>query len=340
LKRYNNITFILVLGFSLLLLISCQSDENTLTIYTSVDRNYSEQVFNDFEEKTGIKVLPAYDTEASKTTGMVNKLIEEQNNPVANVFWNGEFAQTILLKEKGILASYTSPEAAVIPKNYKDDEGYWTAFGGRARCILVNTDLLTPNEYPDTFADVLDDQYEASKVGLAYPIFGTTATHAAAIFAEIGESEATSFYERIKKRGVRIVDGNGVVRDLVADGTLLFGLTDTDDALGAVNKGKPVKIIWPDQGPDQQGTLIVPNTVAIIKGSENNENARAFVDYILSEETSDYLFEIGWIQGSTRAPDGEVTILGEEIKTIDVSLEEVYENIEKAKEVLGKVFIR
>lgn len=329
-----------MLGFSLLLLISCQSDENTLTVYTSVDRNYSEQVFNDFEEKTGIKVLPAYDTEASKTTGMVNKLIEEQNNPVANVFWNGEFAQTILLKEKGILASYTSPEATVIPENYKDDEGYWTAFGGRARCILVNTDLLVPDEYPDSFYDVLNNQYEASKIGLAYPIFGTTATHAAAIFAKMGESEATDFYERVKKRGVRIVDGNGVVRDLVADGTILFGLTDTDDALGALKKGKPVKIIWPDQGPEQQGTLIVPNTVAIIKGSENNKNAQAFVDYILSEETSNYLFEIGWIQGSTRAPDGELTILGEQIKTIDVSLEEVYENIEKAKKVLGKVFIR
>jgi iron(III) transport system substrate-binding protein len=228
----------------------------------------------------------------------------------------------------------------VIPKNYKDDEGYWTAFGGRARCILVNTDLLAPDEYPDTFADALNTQYEASKIGLAYPIFGTTATHAAAIFAKMGESEATDFYEKVKARGIRIVDGNGVVRDLVADGTLIFGLTDTDDALGAVNKGKPVKIIWPDQGSDQMGTLIVPNTVAIIKGSEANENAKAFVDYLLSEETSDYLFEIGWIQGSTRAPDGEVTILGEQIKTIDVSLEEVYENIEKAKEVLGKVFIR
>jgi len=340
LNRYNNLFFILMLTLSLLLLSSCQSDENTLIIYTSVDRNYSEQVFNDFEEKTGIKVLPAYDTEASKTTGMVNKLIEEQNNPVANVFWNGEFAQTILLKEKGILAPYKSPEATVIPQNYKDDEGYWTAFGGRARCILVNTDLVPPNEYPDSFADILNDEYEPSKIGLAYPIFGTTATHAAAIFAEMGALEATNFYERVEERGVRIVDGNGVVRDLVADGTLIFGLTDTDDALGAVNKGKPVKIIWPDQGEDQQGTLIVPNTVAIIKGSENNKNAQAFVDYILSEETSDYLFEIGWIQGSTRAPDGEVTILGEEIKTIDVSLEEVYENIEKTKEVLGKVFIR
>lgn len=324
----------------ILLFVGCKHKKNTVIIYTSVDRNYSEQVFNDFEEKTGIKVLPAYDSEASKTTGMVNKLIEEQDSPVANVFWNGEFAQTILLKEKGVLASYRSKEEEFISSNYKDDEDYWTAFGGRARCILVNTDLLTPNEYPNAFGDLLNDKYEASKIGLAYPIFGTTATHAAAIFAKIGESEGTDFYEAIEARGIRIVDGNGAVRDLVSDGQLIFGITDTDDALGAIKKGKPVEIIWPDQETDQKGTLIVPNTVAIIKGSANNQNAQAFIDYILSEATEDFLFEIGWIQVSTREFDGEIEIEGQKIKTLDVSLEDIYKEIEKTKEILGKVFIR
>ena len=324
----------------ILLLVCCKREENTVIIYTSVDRNYSEQVFNNFEEKTGIKVLAAYDSEASKTTGMVNKLIEEKDNPVAAVFWNGEFAQTIVLKEKGILASYRSVEADVIPSNYKDDEGYWTAFGGRARCILVNTDLVQFDDYPTKFADVLDEKYEASKVGIAYPIFGTTATHAAAIFANLGSDAATNFYKAIYERSVRVVNGNATVRDLVADGQLIFGLTDTDDALVAINKGKPVKIIWPDQGPDDKGTLIVPNTVAIIQGSANNQNAQAFVDYILSEATEEFLFEIGWIQVSTRAFDGDIEIDGQKIKILYVSLEDVYKEIEKTKEILGKVFIR
>jgi len=339
--RKNNIfgVFILYLMLSLLL-VSCKREENTVIIYTSVDRNYSEQVFNDFEEKTGIKVLPAYDSEASKTTGMVNKLIEEKDNPVAAVFWNGEFAQTILLKEKGVLASYKSMEADDISSKYKDEEGYFTAFGGRARCILVNTDLLQSDDYPTKFADVLDEKYEASKVGIAYPIFGTTATHAAAIFADLGSEIATNFYKKLYERNIRVVDGNAAVRDLVVDGQLVFGLTDTDDALVAINKGKPVKIIWPDQGIDDKGTLIVPNTVAIIQGSANNQNAQVFVDYILSEATENFLFEIGWIQVSTRTSDGEIEIDGQKIKTLDVSLEDVYKEIEKTKKILGKVFIR
>ena len=339
--RRNYVFRVLLLYLMLsLLLVSCKQDENTLIVYTSVDRNYSEQVFNDFEEKTGIKVLPAYDSEASKTTGMVNKLIEEKENPVADVFWNGEFAQTILLKEKGILASYKSKKADDISINYKDEEGYFTAFGGRARCILVNTDLLEYDDYPKTFADVLNDKYEASKIGIAYPIFGTTATHAAAIFADLGSDVATNFYKDLYDRNIRVVDGNATVRDLVVDGQLIFGLTDSDDALVAINKGKPVKIIWPDQGQEDRGTLIVPNTVAIIKGSASNQNAQTFVDYMLSEETEKFLFDIGWIQFSLRESDGKIEIDGQKIKTLDVSLEDVYSEIEQSKKILGEVFIR
>jgi hypothetical protein len=72
---------VLALVTSLVLLPACAPREKTVTIYTSVDRNFSELVFEDFEKKTGIKVIAGYDTEASKTTGLVNKLIEEAKQP-------------------------------------------------------------------------------------------------------------------------------------------------------------------------------------------------------------------------------------------------------------------
>ena len=106
-RKKMTLIYSAVIIFSLIL-TACSQKEKTVIVYTSVDRNYSEQVFKDFENKTGIKVKAVYDTEASKTTGMVNRLIAEKENPVADVFWNGEFAQTILLKEKGILARHTS----------------------------------------------------------------------------------------------------------------------------------------------------------------------------------------------------------------------------------------
>lgn len=332
---------ILWLAVALFAFTGCNDRENSVTIYTSVDRNYSELVFSDFEEKTGIKVLAVYDTEASKTTGMVNRLVEEMNNPVADVFWNGEFAQTIVLKEKGVLKPYVSEAAERIPNKFRDPDGYWTAFGGRARCILVNTEILAEADYPTGFLDFVSDKYDPSMIGIAYPLFGTTATHSAAIFAVRGERDAEAFYQSLFDRGIHVVSGNGAVRDLVADGQLAFGFTDTDDALGAVRQGKPVKIIIPDQEEGAEGTLIVPNTVAMIEGGQSEEHAKAFIDYLLNEKTEDYLMEIGWIQVSAGSDDNlEELGMDGVIKTMDISLESVYEKIEVTKTTLQRIFIR
>ena len=50
-------------------------------------------------------------------------------------------------------------------------------------------------------------------------------------------------------------------------GQIAFGLTDTDDAMGEIDAGSPVVIIYPDRQPDGLGTLFIPNTLAVIKGS-------------------------------------------------------------------------
>lgn len=326
---------------TILTCVGCGKQGKTVTVYTSVDRNFAELVFKDFEEKTGIKVLAGYDTEASKTTGMINKLVEEAKNPRADVFWNGEFAQTILLKGKGILTPYYSKNAENIPSIFKDSEGYWTAFGGRARCILFNTELLEEKDYPKTFSDFIDSKYPADKVGMAYPLFGTTATHAAALYALKGDDKAEEFYKKLYERGIRIVDGNGVVRDLVVDGQLLFGMTDTDDALGAIEKGAKVGMIFPDQGDEEDGTLIIHNTVAMVKKQKENENTKVFIDYLLSEETEKYLMEIGWIQAPVRKLDVDIEGLElDKLKTVDVTLDEVYEKIEKAISSLKEIYVR
>ena len=341
-KSIRSILFLLLLVIiSSMLITGCGEKEKTVTVYTSVDRNFSELVFKDFEEKTGIKVLAGYDTEASKTTGMVNKLVEEAKNPRADVFWNGEFSQTIMLKEKDVLTPYKSKSADSIPDKYKDTDGYWTAFGGRARCILVNTDLLKAEDFPSSYSDFLNEKYPADKIAMAYPLFGTTATHAAALYALWGDEKAEDFFRKLYERGIRIVDGNGVVRDLVVDGQMIFGITDTDDALGAVEKGAKVSIIFPDQGEGQDGTLIVPNTVAMVKKRQQNDNAKVFIDYLLSEETEKYLVEIGWIQAPVR--DLAVKAAGVDlggIKTLDVTLDKVYDKLEKSISALKEIYIR
>ncbi|KQC03577.1 MAG: hypothetical protein APR53_01010 [Methanoculleus sp. SDB] len=337
--------FIIACGVAfviLALLAGCvDQEERSVVVYTSVDQVYAEPVLDAFEEETGIQVRAVYDVEAAKTTGLVNRLIAEKGNPLADVFWNGEFMQTILLKEEGVLASYDSPNAARIPEQYRDPEGCWTGVGGRARVLLVNTDRVLPGEYPSSVFDLVSDRYAASDVGIAYPMFGTSATHAAALYAVLGEEEGRAFFEALHDRGVRVVDGNSVVRDLVANGQLKVGLTDTDDACRAYEDGAPVALILPDQEEGGIGTLVIPNTVALISGAPHPDEGKRLVDYLLSEETEQKFLAIGWIQVSVRDGGESLSCIGMEgVRGMNTSATAVHAELQQAKQDLTGIFIR
>ena len=90
-----------ILCLMLCVLGACQSrSPQEVVIYTSLDQLFSEPVLKDFEKNSSIKVKALYDTEVSKTVGLVNRLIAERDNPQADVFWNSEIVRTILLKRE------------------------------------------------------------------------------------------------------------------------------------------------------------------------------------------------------------------------------------------------
>ena len=326
------------------LLVGCarsQSEGKSVIVYTSVDQLYSEPILERFESETGIRVLAVYDVEAAKTTGMVNRLIAEKGNPQADVFWSGEFVQTILLKEEGVLAPYYSPNAADIPEPYLDPDRYWAGFAGRARIILVNTDRVAPEAAPRSIYDFLDPRWSGDEMGIAYPLFGTTATHAAALYAALGAEGGRKLFAQLQHRGVQVLDGNSVVRDQVAAGRLAFGLTDTDDACGAIRDGAPVAVVLPDQGDGQLGTLLIPNTVALIDSAPNDENGRQLIDFLLSQPVAEELLASGWSQVSLRTTDTRSACLPEfSIQDMEVNLTAIYGQLQTSKTEMAEIFVR
>ena len=81
---------------------------------------------------------------------------------------------------------------------------------------------------------------------------------------------------------MQVLSGNKQVATAVGSGQIAFGLTDTDDAMGEIDAGSPVSIVYPDREPDGLGTLFIPNTLAIIKGSPHQKAAEALADHLLS----------------------------------------------------------
>lgn len=301
--------------------VACAGSDSVV-VYVSLDQPFSEPILRKFERETGIRVNAVYDVEAAKTTGLVNRLIAERARPVADVFWNNEFAQTIVLQQRGLLQPYVSPAARDIPAQFRDEEGHWTGFAARARVLIVNTELVPPEQTPNSIFDLSDPAWKG-EVGIANPLFGTTATHAAALFAYLGEPEAKAYFEGLLANDVRIVDGNSVVRDMVASGELKVGLTDTDDACVAIERGDPVMMVFPDQ--DGIGTFAIPNTVMLISGGPNPDGAKHLIDFLLGVSVEEALAHASSRQMPVRSAvptPGDMPSLTE-LRCMDVRAEEV-----------------
>lgn len=265
----------------------CSSGEpaRSVVVYTSTDQTEASRIFSAFEKETGIIVKAVFDIEAQKTTGLANRLIAEMPRPQADVFWNNELSRTLLLFEKGALVPYQSPSAADIPDQWKDADHKWASFSWRARVIAYNTDLVKDEDVPRTLEDLTKPEWKG-RVAIANPLFGTTAAHTAAIAAVLGEKKALDYFRRLKANGVRVYEGNSVVRDAVANGEVLVGLTDTDDvALGM--KSMPIDMILPDQREGEIGTLVVPNSVALVAGAPHEAEAIILIDYLLSRKAEE-----------------------------------------------------
>jgi iron(III) transport system substrate-binding protein len=256
---------------------------DTVTVYSALDREFAEPILKAYEARTGVRVLAKFDVESTKTVGLTNLIMAESVRPRCDLFWNNEILNTLRLKEKGLLAPFHPGNAAELPDTFKAGDGTWYGFAARARILVVNTRLVAESDRPRGIADLLDPRWKG-QVAIAKPLFGTTATQAACLFAAWGDAKARKFFIDLKANGVQVLSGNKQVAQAVGSGQAAFGLTDTDDAMGEIDAGNPVVIVYPDRREGELGTLFIPNTLAIIKGAPHPKAAEALADALLSPE--------------------------------------------------------
>ena len=272
---------------------STQDAARTVTLYVSTDRVFSEPVLREYEGRSGVTVNAVYDTEETKSTGLANRLLAEKARPQADVFWSNEPVRTLVLKSRDVLAPYRSPSAEGIPAALLDPDGYWTGFSARIRVIAYNTQTVGLTDAPQSIFDLADPKWKG-QVAIADPRFGSTSFHVAALYALAGDEKMDEFFRRLKANGVRVVEGNSVVRDLVARGEVKTGLTDTDDVNVAIENGHPVGMVLPDR--EGLGVPVMPNMVSLIAGAPHPEEARKLIDYLLSADVERQLAQSEAVQ--------------------------------------------
>ncbi len=276
----------LVLGGMWVLAVRPQAGQQVV-VYTALDQEFSQPVFEEFTRQTGITVLGKFDTESTKTVGLTQALLAERERPRCDVFWNNEIVNTLRLGQAGLLEHFETASASLFPSQYRSAEGAWFGFAARARVLIVNTKLVPEENYPRSIMDLIDPEWKG-RVGIAKPLAGTTASHAACLFTVWGSERAEDFFRAVKANA-RVMAGNKQVAIAVARGELAFGLTDTDDAIIELEQGRPVSIVYPDQGEGEVGTLFIPNTVAVIEGAPHRQAAEKLIDFLLSPQVEEML---------------------------------------------------
>lgn len=321
-QRRSRFILLLVLAA----LVGCRNHGREVVVYLSIDQVFTEPILRDFERQSGVKVRAVFDTEETKSTGVLNRIIAEARSPQADVFWSGDPVRPQLLVKRGLVQAYVSPQAASVPPAFKAADGTWTGGAARARLLLVNKTRVKPDDMPRSVRDLADPRWKG-QTAIANPLFGTTTMHVAALADAWGDDALKAFLGKLKANGCRIASSNGEVKRLVASGEVAFGLADTDDAAEALHDGAPIEVVYPDQ--DGMGTLLMPTAVVPLAGP-HAEEARRLVDYLLSLPAEQKLVDVAAhipLRSDVKpAPGGK---RASEIKTMQIDYSKVADTMER-----------
>lgn len=284
------------------LAVSCNREggsAQSVVLYTSVDEPVARQIVDDFERQSGIRVELITDAESNKSVGLARKLVAEKDRPQADVFWANEVFNTINIADEGVFAPYESPSAQDIPELFKDPRHRWAGVALRARVVARSPKIPPGGKLPQVkgIEDLTNPAWK-DHVAVSNPNAGTAGGWVSALYMLWGRQKADSYFRGLHDNGVKLLGGNSVVAQQIAEGTVWIGMTDNDDVADAREHIGPLDLILPDQ--DSFGTLTIPCTVSLVKGAPHPDVAGKLIDYLLSRATEQRLIDLHFAGYSVR----------------------------------------
>ena len=180
-------------------------------------------------------------------------------------------------------APYVSEYAGDVAPEYDLGGGIWTPFSALPVVLIYNTKLVRQNP-PERWADLLDAGWRG-RIAFADPtVSGSSCTALGTLLQAVGgntDNTLAAFFRNLDGR--IIADSGGVVPD-VADGSCYVGVTLEENARKAIADGLDVAIVYP-----AEGTSVLPDGAAIVRGCAHEENARKFIDFLLSPDVQQLL---------------------------------------------------
>jgi len=333
----RRILVIALVLISLMTLTGCQESAaptavvkqaGKLTVYTSMpeaDIQVLSEAFNKTYPDIEVSVF------RSGTEEVVSKIMAEKEvgNISADVLLLSDSRTFEILKNEDLLMSYKSKELKGISKKYYDEANTYTGTKIISTGIIINTDLVKQEVkgYQDLLAASFKDQ-----LIMPSPLYSGAAAYNLGVLTRT-DGIGWAYYEALKKNGVTVEKGNGAVQKAVVGGEKGAGIIVDFMAIRSKADGAPVEFIYPDDG-----ALIVTEPIAILKASKNQELAKLFVDYSLSEAGQEVVSQIGYtpIKEGVAAPEGFKTV--GELTNLTYDLSVLAENQDADKEKFTALF--
>jgi iron(III) transport system substrate-binding protein len=248
---------------------------STLTVYSGREEELVAPLFERFEEETGIDVEVRYADSAE----LAATIAEEGGNSPADVFFAQDPGSLGAVEDQ--LAELPSEVLERVDERFRDDDGRWVGTSGRARVLAYNTDELEEGDVPDSVFDLVDEAWKG-KVGLP-PTNASFQAFVTAMRLDAGEERTREWLEALKANDVKFYEKNTPVVEAVAAGEIQLGLVN-HYYLYLVKEEQPDAPIANKFLPgDDPGALVSVAGAGVLAGSDDEEAAVRFVEFLLAD---------------------------------------------------------
>jgi iron(III) transport system substrate-binding protein len=266
-------------------LIEAAQKEGKIVYYTSIDLPVAERIAKAFEAKyPGIAVR----VERSGAERVFQRVAQEYASGIraVDVANSSDAAHFVAWKRDGLLAPYVPEDVAKhYPPEHKDPDGMFASFRIYLCTVGYNTSLVTADEAPKSYADLLDPKWK-SKIVKSHPSYsGGTLTSTFQVARDVG----WDYFEKLARQNVMQVQSAADPPKKLALGERAVMVDGSDYVLTLLKDGgRPVELVYPTEG-----TPLVVGPNGVFKGAPNPNAARLFNAYCFSLEAQQFIVDVG-----------------------------------------------
>ncbi len=288
-RRLPRLLLLALLACAFLCPVGCKprqsgGEENLVRVYVAHNEKQYTAAVKEFQERTGIAV----EIVSAGTGDCLQRIASEADNPQCDVMWGGTVES--LEAYVAYFQPYVCAEDAFISDAFKDPNDLWIGESQQPAVIMYNRNLVANSDIPVVWEDLLDPKWKGQIASADPASSGSAYTLLCNIILAVSQqpdkSDGWAFVNTLLDNVV-ISGGSSTVYQGVANGEFALGLTLEQLACPYVLENpEGVGMLYPADGSSN-----VPDGVALVKGCPHEENAKQFIDFLLSADCQQFMSE-------------------------------------------------